>query len=263
MIYQTKINHKSPTKIFSKFAGVFLVCLIIFAFNRLVPELIPNLFSPLVRLGNYFYVNVFGLSNIFSSKDNLILENEKISSQISDLQIKLIDFDSIKKENERLHRELGLRPLANLISAKVMARPPEVPLDSLLIDKGSDDGLVEGDWVLVGERVLVGKLTKVYKNKATVVLNSFSGKLAYGYLERTNEPIEIKGVGGGSMQIRVPIDFDIALQDKVMVEGNRAYVLAVVKVVEEDQASGFKNILLALPTNVFDNKIVFIESINR
>jgi hypothetical protein len=71
--------------------------------------------------------------------------------------------------------------------------------------------------------------------------------------------LEIKGVGGGGMEARAPIDFDIAVGDKIMVGGSFISLSAVVGVVEEDKSSGFKNIFMSLPVNVSKINVVFVE----
>ena len=139
------------------------------------------------------------------------------------------------------------------------AKPPQVPLDSIFIDTNFDNNLEEGGLVLASDRVMIGKIAEKSGNQAIVKLNSFVGQISYGYVARTNEPVEVEGVGGGNLEVRVPIDFDIIVGDKIMVGGSSEYLIAVVGVVDEDSSSGFKNAMMSLPVDISKIGIVFVS----
>ncbi len=247
---------------FFKILIIFLLILIFvftFGFSNTVRSLALNTLSPLFSTGDYFYKNLDQIPNFFSDKNKLMEENTALSSELENLRISIADYESIKSENQVLREELKIKPAENSITAAVYARPPQIPLDSLLLDKGMADGLNNGDLILAGERVLIGKIVKVSKNRATAALNSFVGATTYGYIARTNEPIEVSGVGGGGIEAKVPIDFDIAVGDQIMTTGSVRYLTAVVGSIEEDRSSGIKNVLMSLPVNVSEVNIVFIS----
>jgi cell shape-determining protein MreC len=185
-------------------------------------------------------------------------ENAGLLSQLENLRLDIADYESIKSENKQLRDDLKIKPIGNFITSSILAKSPQIPLDSLFIDRGTIDGINNGDVVLASEKVLIGKIAKVTKNRATVALNSFAGVITYGFVERTNEPLEIKGVGGGSMEAKAPIDFDIAVGDKIMMGGPFTFLAAVAGAVEEDKSSGFKNVLLSLPVDVSKINTVFV-----
>ncbi len=262
MMYQIK---RADKKFFSrKFLKIFIISLLIvifvFSISNPLNFLIPNNFSPLFKTGNYFYSKLNEIPKFFSDKNKLVTENIKLSSEIEDLNIKLTDYQSLKYENQKLREELKIKPIGNFISASVIAKPPQIPLDSLFLDKGLKDGINKGDLVLVGKRILIGKIIRVSKNKATVSLNSFAKAISYGFVTRTNEPLKIKGAGGDSLEAKTPIDFDIVVGDKIMVANSSNYLIAVVRVIEKDISSGFKNILMSSPADISKINIVFIKS---
>ena len=152
---------------------------------------------------------------------------------------------------------LSLRPAATAQAAEVIARPPQIPFDTLMIDRGKDDGLESGNLVLAGDRVLLGKLGKVSQNFSIVILNSFGQTSLSGSLTRTGEALEMRGTYGG-MEAEVPIDFDIEIGDIVITEHASSYTTAIVGSVEENKSSGRKLALLSLPVPISKVKIVFI-----
>lgn len=258
------IKHTKQNTFDRNFFKIFIILLLILAsvftlgLSGTVRSLAMDALSPFFSVGNFIYGNFAKVPNFFSDKNKIIEKNNQLLSELENLRINIADYESVKSENQALREELKLKPVGNFIAAGVIARPPQIPLDSMLLDKGSTNGLNNGDLILAGDRILIGKIVEITKNRATVALNSFAGMVSYGYVARTNESIEVSGVGGGSIEVKVPIDFDIAVGDKIMTGGSLQFLVAVVGSIEEDRSSGFKNVLMSLPANISEVNIVFI-----
>lgn len=266
MIYQLKTGDSNKVwfKKNKKQKFIFSTALLIFVlifFSHLSGRT-ANFMSSILSFGNYFYEKTPFVPEFFSKRQSLLNENNKLSEEISNLRLKLLDYETVAEENKRLYLDLGLRPKNNFIGAKIIAKAPQVPTDSIVIDRGEADLIKVGDIVLVGERVMVGVVAEVNKKISTVSLSSFSGNVSYGFIERNKEAVDIEGVGGGGLRARVPIDFDIKQEDKIIIEGNRSYVVAIVASVADDQASGFKDVFLSLPINISQARVVFVENSN-
>lgn len=238
---------------------LFFILVLIFNFSNSVHSMVSKILSPLFDAGDHFYKNIGQIPKNFSSRDKIMEENNSLLDEIENNRISLIDYESLKYENQQLRQELGIKPAGNSITVAVLARSPQVPLDSLILDKGSTHGLNNGDLVLSGERILVGKIVKLSENRSTVALNSFAGVISYGYVARTSEPLQIRGNGGGCIEAEVPIDFDIVVGDKILVSGTLTYFVAVVGMVEEDQSSGLKKIFMSLPVDISKINMMFVE----
>jgi cell shape-determining protein MreC len=236
-----------------------LIFVLTFSFSGSARSFVSDALSPVFSTGNFFYESFNRIPAFFSSKNSLMEENKNLSDEIENNRIDLIEYESLKYENQKLREALKIKPAGNFAAAAIIARSPQIPLDSLFLDEGTKNGLSDGNLVLAGERILIGKIAEVSKNKSTVALNSFAGMVSYGYVARTNEPVEIKGSGGGSIEAKVPIDFDIVVGDKILVTGSLTYVAAIVGMVEEDKSSGFKNILMSLPVDISKINTVFVE----
>lgn len=263
-MYLVKHTDKNPFgKSFFKILLILLpVIVIVFIFGSPLRSILGDAISPLFKTGHFFYDNLGRIPKFFSDRNSLINENTRLLDEAETLRIDIADYESIKYENQKLRQDLGIKPAGNFISASIIARSPQIPTDSLFLDKGFSDGIKNGDIVLAGERVLIGKIVEVSGSRATAALNSFANSTSYGFVGRTSEPIEIKGAGGGNIQAKVPIDFDIVVGDKIMVASSSDYTAAIVGAVEEDQSSGFKNVLMSLPADVSKLDVVFIEPTN-
>ncbi len=265
MIYQPKHISSRPDgagSVFLKRASVLLpilLCILILNISDSAREFAAKIVSPLAGAGNYLYNFTSAFTKGFGDKSKLMEENKLLSAEIENLRLNAVNGEIVRLENEWLRTELGLKPAGNFVAGRIVARPPQIPLDSLFIDRGTTDNLTDRDFVLASDKVLIGRIAKVNKNTAIVAQSSFPGEVSFGFLERTNEPIEIKGSGGGSMQAKVPINFDIAVDDKIMVADSNIYLAALVSVIEENRSSGFKDVLLSLPVNISKIRVVFIE----
>ncbi len=103
---------------------------------------------------------------------NLIVQNQKLFSDLTDLEV-------LRKENEILRQalSLGLNQDYELIMGQVTAkdsiRIEKVAYsDSILINKGSVDGVKNGFPVVLSSKVLLGKVVDVYDNYSRVILLS-------------------------------------------------------------------------------------------
>lgn len=260
MMFQIKSSRpnflkRNYMKIFSLLFGLALIVSVL----SLTDSFVSDFFSVFFKTGDSFYKGANQIPQTFSSKEDLIDQNKILLDQLENYRLDLIDYEIVKNENLKLREILNIKPTGNFITALVIARSPQIPLDSLFLNVGTKDGVNQGDWVLAGERILIGKIVEVSKNKSTVALNSFAGMISFGFVSRTGESIELKGVGGVGMEAKVPIDFDIVVGDKILISGSFSYFAATVGALEEDKSSGFKNALLSLPVNMSKVNVVFIE----
>ncbi len=241
---------------------LILLSFVFFGFNKsnFLQSKSSTLFSPFFKIGNFFYGSLEKKPKILSNKDALFAENESIKVELQNLRMALMDSEVIKQENVELRKALDLNTERDFIPTTIIARPPQIPFDTLLLDKGILDNVKVDDLVLVGERILIGKVVKVNDNTSTVALSSFAENSIAGIVERNSEMIEVKGMGGGGMQVKLPIDFDISISDRIITSNLPSFVFAVVSSIEEDKTTGFKDVYLSLPEGIGKIKVVFIKS---
>lgn len=262
MTFQIKPHAKNSFWNKNIFRSVFLILIVLFLVGIWKTDYLKSYavdgLSPFLKMGDYFYNNIRSVSKNFSSNEKLLEENNILLELILKYESELTDREAIVYENQKLREDLRLKP-ESTIYAPIIGRPPQVALDTLFLDSGSSQGVKVGDWVLSGERVLIGKIEKVTKNKSVASLNSFAGHISFGFVARTQEPLEIEGVSGG-LKASLPINFDIAVGDKIMVSGRAKFLAAIVKEIEEDHSLGFKEVFLSLPVDISKIDSVFIES---
>jgi len=159
-----------------------------------------------IKLSNFFEA-ISEIKRLKSENENLKLRNQELSAQIANLI-------ELKKENEILREalDLGLEKEFKLSLAQITSK--DTSQDFILINKGSEDGIVENMPVITSQKILVGKIYKVYKNYSRVMLItnkevSFGGKIV-------GEEILGEVSGRGNLKII----FDLIPSEKEISEGD-------------------------------------------
>lgn len=115
-----------------------------------------------------------GISSLWRGYIGLIgtkKENRKLLRENSKLKGELVKFEGLRQENERLRALLGYREAFNYPSviAGVIASDPRAEFKSLMIDRGSGDG-IKLFMPVVGPQGLVGRIGRVSKDTSQVLL---------------------------------------------------------------------------------------------
>lgn len=152
---------------------------------------------------------------------NLKKENEELKLKIQALLAENISLKELRKQNEFLRKALdvGLEKEFKLLLAQVIGK--DLVQDSLIINKGSKDGISKNFPVITQEKILVGKIQEVYNNfsKVQLVSNkdiSFDGKMSEA---------EIYGVVKGKGNFKIELDF--VPRDKEIKEGDLIVTSAI------------------------------------
>lgn len=108
----------------------------------------------------------------FAEVNEVRRENVDLKERVSRLSNQVIEFESLKKENETLRNELKLRPEVvgfQRVVARVVSHSAPGERQSLVINQGMLAGIGQGDAV-ISAGVLVGKISAILPRSATVEL---------------------------------------------------------------------------------------------
>jgi len=113
--------------------------------------------------------NTFG---VFGSIKGIVRENAKLEHRVQELSFENARLKSSQDENTSLRRALNFKlqsPL-NLVPVELLTADPTGFGQSITLDKGSDDGVVVNQPVVIAPGILVGKITKVYGGTSEAIL---------------------------------------------------------------------------------------------
>lgn len=117
--------------------------------------------------GGFFFRGLINFRNIISENENLKKENFGLLSQLADR-------NDLKSENEFLRKSLEIPPRFNKNITYANIYQFQIGLDGydVLINKGADGGINDGDVVVTEEGVLVGRIEEVELHFARVLVVS-------------------------------------------------------------------------------------------
>ncbi|HUW71788.1 MAG TPA: rod shape-determining protein MreC [Candidatus Humimicrobiaceae bacterium] len=180
-----KLRYKIKIAIISVLLLVFFLVLNLTFFGKEVKNSFYLISSPIQNIFWGAGVRVSGFFEFIIEMKHLKEENEKLKLQVQDLLAENEVLKDFKEENEKLREALGigLEKEFQLVLARVTGR--DIAQDFISINKGTQDGIPEGSHfpVITQEKVLIGRIDKVYKNFSKVLLishsqGSFVGKIA-------------------------------------------------------------------------------------
>jgi rod shape-determining protein MreC len=139
-----------------------------------------------------------GVSSVVSAIaeiDRLRVENGALRSENARLQNQAGTTDELRREVQELTALLQLRNGFDYhtVGATVIAREPSEFRRLVTIDKGTDDGIVVGDVVVVGGGALAGRITEVGGNYARLLLLTDTTSTVIGQFANTASTGEVAG----------------------------------------------------------------------
>ena len=159
-----------------------------------------------------------------------------------------------KQDEGPLSRKIKLAD-GDVIST-VLIRPPQSPYDVIVIDRGQDIGIAEGDQVYVWEGFPIGEVVTVYKNRSIVKLLSAPGNKVEVYIGTSTTAVVAEGKGGGNFFLKLPKVSDIKNGDLVARNFLPPEVFSTIESVDSNDGEAYTYAYFKLPINL--NNLVYV-----
>ena len=201
--------------------GFFIVLffLLSYFFQREIKNFFYKISEPLQRFlwqagkrTSDFFATVFGTGRITK-------ENEELKDKIQELLSKNASLQELKDENEFLREalKLGLEKDFDLILAQVSQK--EINQDTILINKGLEDGISENLPVVNSQKILVGKISEIFDDFSRVILSYSTESTVSVKLPDKNISGIARGIGDSKILLDlVPKEADIESEDLVVTD---------------------------------------------
>jgi len=207
-----------------KIAIIFVLLVVLLAILNLAINKIKNFFylisSPiqksLWRAGD----KTSDFFETITTIKKLKTENEELKLKTQELLAKNIALTELEKENKILREALGvgLEKEFSLILAEVIGK--DISQDSILIDKGVEDGLSNNLPVITEQKALIGRIDEVYAKFSRVILISNKESIFNAKIQSSEENFnnDIAGVvkGKGNLQFSL----ELVSREKEIKEGD-------------------------------------------
>ncbi|MFZ2187888.1 MAG: rod shape-determining protein MreC [Candidatus Moraniibacteriota bacterium] len=214
------------TKLFRALIIFFALWLFIsFSPAWLISPVRTTVMTVMFPVQKIFSVLAFELNDafrFFTSIGELKSENERLEKERIRLLVANARCSDMSKENEELHRAIGLLPrdMFSLRSATVIGRDVSGLGNWISIDQGSFAGVAKGMSVIVDKGVLIGKVIEVFPAASRVMLLSNPESLVSGTALDTGAQGIVKGEYGlGLLFDMVPQADTLKSGDSIVTSG--------------------------------------------
>jgi rod shape-determining protein MreC len=194
--------------------SVIIVTLNFTGFSRNIKDFFFCLSSPIQKSFwqggknvSDFLMGVLRAGAFKKEAEDLRLENQELLVRIAGLLEQ-------EKENEVLREalDLGLEKESELVLVRVINK--DISQDSVLVNKGEEDGISAGMTVITEQKVILGRIGAVYSRFSEVVLiSNENSSFGATILEREVDGV-IKGKGGSGLS------FDLIPKEKEIFEND-------------------------------------------
>jgi rod shape-determining protein MreC len=148
-------------------------------------------------------------------------ENAQLREEITRLQTQLTDYHEAYLENQRLRRLLDFKTTigAEAIPAQVVVHDPTGWFQTMIVDKGAQDGL-KVDMPVVNDEGVVGRIMDVSDRYARVVLITDPANAIDGMIERNRMRGILSGKDASTCYLKyVRGNFDVQMGDLIITSG--------------------------------------------
>lgn len=195
-----------------------------------------------------------------SSKKELWKQNELLKQKVEELSLRAASEGNVHDENEKLKTILGRKPVeSQYVLTAILAKPNQTPYDTLIVDRGSDDGIAPDMRVFANGDVLIGEVESVEASTARIVLYSAPGTITQVVYGNTGRFFNARGQGNGTFEVDVARDIETSVGDLFFYPGLDNAPIGVAKKVDFDARDSFKKVLMKSPVNIQEERWVEVQ----
>jgi rod shape-determining protein MreC len=202
------------------------------------------------------------------SKQELVKKNEKLEKEVRDLTYELISSKHLRRENQQLRSLLQFKEenSHSLLVAQVIYKRNILGEKSIVINKGSNDGVKTGRAVLIDGGTLIGTIKAVHPHDASVELTVDQDSSIVATVDDGKRPISgvVTGAQGGGLQMElIPKDIPVAVGQKVITNGLQEEIpgqlfIGEIASVQENENGIFHTALLEPPYFIEDLIVIAV-----
>ncbi|WP_238882117.1 rod shape-determining protein MreC [Clostridium sp. YIM B02551] len=168
-----------------------------------------------------------GFADFFYNFSEVKEENKKLAKENAELNNKLVEYNSLKSENERLRDVVNFANQIegySVVGTNIIGYSGDSFLSGYVIDKGSKDGLEKGMPVMASKGI-VGQVTSIGSNWAIVQSLVNENIAIAAKIESTEDTIGIvKGYKDSQNKLlakvyNIPVDSQIKKGDVILTSG--------------------------------------------
>ncbi len=186
--------------------GLIILGVLALSLSGLLNQIVGTVIDPMVAVQGWFASRTQAIVEFFTMPRDVATlrqENLLLQDQVSQLQSELLAARQQLTETDILYALLDYaraKPENKYIAASVIGRDPSPFIKYIIINHGSDDGIVKG-MPVVTQQGLVGKVVAVTATAARVQLITDPGSVINVRLEQANTDGQVLGSVTGDISL--------------------------------------------------------------
>ncbi len=204
-----------PKGVRNTLLGLAVLTLLLFVVPKLVYGVVSVVMYPFESLRIWVLESNDSLPNYLRERHTLVAEIDALKQKVAVSEGTENTLAKLQLENEQFRLLCEAVPEERVV-ARVVGRPPQLPYDVLMLDRGSDHGVVENAPVFVGSDQVIGYVARVYARTSLVTLVSTAGFESMAYIVGPNIYTYAEGIGGGMLEVQVPQGVPLTVGDIVI-----------------------------------------------
>ena len=224
----------SQNKKLARIAGVTLVCiLVLFLIPKVANVVVSVVVAPVNAVKHWAAESGASLPQYLRNRSELLTEISALRSEIAQTSAERHTFKIFADENEELRSLLNNYPEERVL-AGIIGRPDALPYDSLMLDRGTSDGVHVGAPVYIGNNTVIGIVKNATAYTSLVELVTTDGFKTTVYIIGPDIYTNALGMGGGQLRVGVPQGIDLAEGDMVVLPSVTSGIYGMVSVVQSE-----------------------------
>lgn len=190
--------------------GFFVAAMNFTAFGNFAKNSVYTLTQPIQKRVWGFSADISGGIQGIVAVRNALKQNRELLDRINQLVAENFQIEELKNENQTLKEALGLGMEKEYDLRMAETIGTDVVGDSLTIDKGADDMIETGFPVVTSNKVVIGRISKVYDDFAKVDLITGKNMAFDVKLSESGANGLAKGLGGLNIMVDlIPKDVEV------------------------------------------------------
>ncbi len=226
-----------------------MAIIIVALLRGLVGGVLGSSMTLVMKTRTYFSESTATLPRYIRDRSTLDAEIRHLEEEVAAQSGDRATIARLVAENNELRSLMGSKTEERILSG-VIARPPSVPYDLLVIDRGEEHGVQEGALVYHLNDHAIGLVSRVYRTSALVTLFTSAGTEFTVYLYGPDVYAYAYGEGGGVVRISLPQGIDVKEGDPVVLPSIHQGDVGVVDRVVSISTQPEQNAYLALPVSI-------------
>lgn len=230
-------HHAHRSTLVRVIATIAIAFFLIYTLGGLLGGISSVLTKPWYALATWVSNGSGALPTYLRDRGSLQEEIVRLNAELQDVRFENEQTSSIVAENEELRRLLGSDESApERIVAGIIGRPPHTPYDTLFLDQGSSDGIVEDAPVYHFDDKLIGFVSNVFTDSSVVTLLSSPAFESTVYVFGPNIYTTAIGIGDGTIRVSVPQNIPIHEGDTVVAPTLAKGFIGTIRAIQSEDA---------------------------